>query len=136
MVERIVHDGKLLAIIVRRTFDKDGISFISPDNFPLQLGHIKYPRGHRITPHVHLPVRRHTVGTQEVLIIQKGEIRIDFYSRDKQYLESRKLSEGDIALLADEGHGMTVLKSVKMIEVKNGPFCAGQDKEKFEVKIK
>lgn len=134
MMERITHNDNLLAIIVRKNFDKDGVSFITPNDFSLQLGYMKHPEGYEIKPHMHHPVYRETIGTQEVLIIQEGELRIDFYSVDKQYLESRKLSAGDVILLVSEGHGMTVLKPVKMIEVKNGPFQPEKDKEKFEGK--
>lgn len=133
-VERIIHNNHLLAIIVRKDFNKDGISFITPNDFSLQLGYMKHPRGYEIKPHMHHPLHRETIGTQEVLIIQEGELEIDFYSADKQYLESRKLSAGDVILLISEGHGMTALKPVKMIEVKNGPFRPEEDKEKFEKK--
>jgi len=134
MMEKITHNDNLLAIIIRKNFNKDGISFITPNDFSLQLGYMKHPEGYEIKPHMHHPVYRETIGTQEVLIIQEGELRIDFYSVDKQYLESRTLSAGDAILLIGEGHGMTVLKPVKMIEVKNGPFRPEKDKEKFEGK--
>lgn len=134
MIERITCQDKLLAIIVRKKYSKSGISFITPNDFSLQLGYMKHPEGHKIKPHMHHPVRRETFGTQEVLIIQKGEIRIDFYSFDKEYLESRKLSAGDVILLIGAGHGMTVLKPVSMIEVKNGPYRPEEDKEKFKGK--
>jgi len=134
MIERIMYRDTLLAIIVRKKYSKEGISFITPNDFSLQLGYMKHPKGHQIKPHMHHPLRRETFGTQEVLIIQKGEIRIDFYSLDKKYLESRKLSAGDVILLIGAGHGMTILKPVSMIEVKNGPYRPQQDKEKFEGK--
>ncbi len=134
MIEKIMHKGNLLAIIVRKNFNKKGISFITPDDFYLQLGYMQHSKGHQIKPHMHHPVSRTTIGTKEVLIIQRGELRIDFYSSGKKYLKSRKLLAGDVILLASEGHGMTALKPIKMIEVKNGPFCPEKDKEKFEGK--
>ena len=132
MIEQIMHNGQLLAIIVSKDFHEKGISFITPDDFTLQLGYMNHPADHKIKPHMHQPVRRETVGTQEVLIIQKGVIRFDFYSLDKEYLESKELSTGDVILLVSAGHGMTVLEPVTMIEVKNGPYRQEQDKEKFE----
>ena len=134
MIERIIYNDELLAIIVRKDYKKDGISFITPNDFSLQLGYMTRPQDYEIKPHMHHPVRRETVGTQEVLIIQKGKIRIDFYSFDKKYLETRDLSAGDVILLITAGHGMTVLEPVSMIEVKNGPYRPEQDKEKFEGK--
>ncbi len=132
MIEKVVHKDNLLAIIVKRGHDKDGISFITPNDATLQLGYMNHPKGHKIKPHMHQATYRETVGTQEALIIQKGELRIDFYSPDKEYIESRTLSEGDVILLISAGHGMTALKPVSMIEVKNGPFRPEADKEKFE----
>ncbi len=134
MIEKISHNGDLLAIIVRKNYEKDGISFITPNDFTLQLGYMSHPAGHSIMPHMHNPVKRETVGTQEVLIIQKGAIRIDFYSFDREYLKSRELYAGDVILLISAGHGMTVLDPVTMIEAKNGPYRPEEDKEKFEGK--
>lgn len=132
MIERITHHDSLLAVIIRKDYRKDGISFITPNDFSLQLGYMNHPERHEIKPHMHHPIYRETVGTQEVLIIQKGKIRIDFYSFDKEYLENRELSSGDVILLLSAGHGMTVLEPVSMIEVKNGPYRPQEDKEKFE----
>ncbi len=132
MIERITHHDRFLAVIIRKDYSKDGISFITPNDFSLQLGYMNHPEGHEIKPHMHHPIYRETVGTLEVLIIQKGKIRIDFYSFDKEYLESRELSSGDVILLVDAGHGMTVLEPLSMIEVKNGPYRPQEDKEKFE----
>jgi len=133
-VEKITYGDDLLAIIVRKGHKKNGISFITPNDFSLQLGCMRHPQDYKIKPHMHNPVRRETVGTQEVLIIQKGKLRIDFYSFDKKYLEARELSAGDVILLITAGHGMTVIEPVSMIEVKNGPYRPEQDKEKFEGK--
>ena len=134
MIEHVKHQDQLLAIIVRNEYSKPGISFITPNDFSLQLGYMQHPEGHSIKPHMHHPIRRETIGTQEVLMIQNGELRIDFYSFEKKYLESRTLFAGDAILLITAGHGMTVLKPVRMIEVKNGPYRPEQDKEKFEGK--
>ena len=132
MIEEIKHGDDLLAVIVRKEYHKEGISFITPDEFTLQLGFMNHPDGHKIQPHMHQPVKRETIGTKEVLIIQKGVLRIDFYSFSKEYLESRELSAGDVILLISAGHGMTVVEPVSMIEVKNGPYISEQDKEKFD----
>jgi len=69
-----------------------------------------------------------------VLFIKSGKIRIDFYSFDKVYLESRELAAGDIILLAGAGHGIEVLEETTLVEVKNGPYIDGFDKGRFEGK--
>ncbi|HJZ23225.1 MAG TPA: hypothetical protein VJ201_02110 [Candidatus Babeliales bacterium] len=134
MIETITHKDIVLAIIVYKNYHKDGISFITPNDYTLQLGYMHHPANHEIKPHMHLPVCRETIGTQEVLIIKEGSILIDFYSFEQEYLESRNLSKGDIILLINAGHGMTILEPTTMIEVKNGPYSPDEDKKKFEGK--
>ncbi len=134
MIETITCDGQTIAIIVRRDYEVDGIKFLSPTDFPLQLGHMTRQAGYQVIPHIHNPVQRHTVGTQEVLFIKKGRIKIDFYAFDQSFLESRELTTGDLILLAGAGHGIEMLESSTIVEVKNGPFIEGADKGRFEGK--
>jgi hypothetical protein len=133
-IETIKCDGEVIAIIVYRDYHVDGIKFLSPDSFSLQLGHMSRPAGHQVVPHIHNPVHRHTIGTQEVLFIKKGVIRVDFYAFDQRYLDSRKLSAGDLIMLAGAGHGIEVLEDASIVEVKNGPFVKDADKGRFDGK--
>lgn len=134
MIDTIRCDGQTIAIIVYRDFHVDGIKFVSPNEFSLQLGHMYRPAGYQVVPHIHNPVERHTVGTQEVLFVKSGVIRVDFYAFDQNYLESRQLSAGDLILLAGAGHGIEVIEDATIVEVKNGPFIEGADKGRFESK--
>jgi hypothetical protein len=131
MPESIMHAGSIIAIIVRRDYEVNGINFLSPNDFSLQLGYMKRPQGYQVIPHVHNPVQRQTIGTQEVLFIRQGRIRIDFYSFEENYLESRELSEGDLVLFAGAGHGIEILQEASILEVKNGPYIEGADKGRF-----
>jgi hypothetical protein len=132
MVETILHGGVALAIIVRRDFDKDGIHFFTPNDFSQQLAYMKHPSGKIIQPHVHNPVKRDVHFTKEVLFIKKGKLRVDFYTNDQLYLESRALEAGDVILLSEGGHGFEVLEDLEMFEVKQGPYAGDMDKTRFE----
>ena len=134
MIEKIVHDNTVIAIIVYKNYQTEGIKFLSPAEFGLQLGFMQRQAGYQVVPHIHNPVHRHSIGTQEVLFIKSGVIRIDFYSYEEVYLESRELSAGDFILLAGAGHGIEVLEDATIVEVKNGPFIEGADKGRFEGK--
>jgi hypothetical protein len=76
-------------------------------------------------------VSREVYYTQEVLLLRKGKLRVDFYDRDQRYLESRILVGGDVILLIEGGHGFEVLEEVEMVEVKQGPYLQDQDKTRF-----
>ncbi len=131
-IERVKYKNEILAIIVRRDFSQAGIHFLTPDGFSQQLGYMKHPVGKVIQPHVHTPVRRALTYTQEVLFIKRGKLRVDFYTKAQEYLESRILEAGDVILLASAGHGFDVLEELEMFEVKQGPYIEQADKVRFE----
>ncbi len=132
MIETIKHIDQTIGIIIRSTFQKEGIEFFTPDMFSQQLGYMNRPAGYTIEPHVHNPVERAVVWTQEVLFIKSGKVRVDFFTDGRHYLESRVVSTGDVILLAAGGHGFEMLEPTEMIEVKQGPYCGDQDKTRFE----
>ena len=125
-------DGILLALIVRHNYDKNGISFFTPDDFSQQLAFMHHPAGHVILPHVHNEVKREVLYTKEVLVIKKGKMRCDFYSDNKEYLKSEIVETGDVILLANGGHGFECLEETEMFEIKQGPYAGENDKTRFE----
>lgn len=135
MIDRISHRGQELALIVRAGFHKDGIEFFTPGSYSQQIGYMNRPAGYVIPPHVHNPVAREVHYTNEVLFIRSGRLRVDFYSADREYLESTILNTGDVILLAHGGHGFEMLEPTEIIEVKQGPYAGDQDKARFEVSL-
>ena len=130
-IETIKCGDIVLAMIVHSTFSSPGIHFFTPGEYSQQLGCMSHPAGKVIEPHVHNPVVREVHYTQEVLFIRKGKLRVDFYDNERNYLESRILSGGDVILLIEGGHGFEVLEDVEMIEVKQGPYVGDRDKTRF-----
>jgi mannose-6-phosphate isomerase-like protein (cupin superfamily) len=131
MIERIENNGVLLAVIIRHDFSKPGIQFFTPDDFSQQLAYMQHPAGKIIPPHVHNPVQREVFYTQEVLLLKRGRLRVDFYNEDRNYLESRILETGDVILLASGGHGFEAIEEIEMIEIKQGPYAGDADKTRF-----
>ncbi|WP_299522900.1 hypothetical protein [Winogradskyella sp.] len=132
MIEEIKNGEALLAIIISSKFEKDGITFFTPNSFSQQLGYMKREKNYVIEPHVHNPVRREVVWTQEVLFIKSGKVRVDFYDDAKAYLLSKVIEKGDIILLASGGHGFEMLEESEIIEVKQGPYSGDKDKTLFK----
>ena len=132
MLEQITHNDQILAIIIKANYQKEGISFFTPDTFSQQLGYMNRPVDYVIPPHVHNVVERKVELTQEVLYVKHGKVRVDFYDDNRSYLESRIITTGDVILLAHGGHGFKMLEQTEMIEIKQGPFCGEMDKVRFE----
>jgi len=132
MIEEIVYDNRLMAIIVSYKYNEDGIHFFTPGDFSQQLAFMHHKEGIKISPHVHNPVKREVHYTKEVLIIRKGKLRVDFYSEERIYLRSRILETGDVILLSEGGHGFEILEETEMYEIKQGPYAGDNDKTRFE----
>lgn len=131
MIEQLVHQNVLLAIIIKNNHYQPGIEFFTPDEFSQQLAYMSRPKGHIIEPHIHKHVERKVVLTQEVLLIKSGKVRVDFYDNKQNYVDERILGKGDVILLAAGGHGFEILDDAEIIEIKQGPYVAEEDKIRF-----
>ncbi|MBN2964463.1 hypothetical protein JWV37_06705 [Sulfurospirillum sp. T05] len=132
MIKTIIHNTQQLAIIIKNRYQKDGVEFFTPSDYSQQLAYMSHKKGKKIDAHIHNRVSRDVYLTQEVLVIRKGKLRVDFYSQEKAYLESVVLESGDVILLASGGHGFEVLEDLEMIEIKQGPYLGDEDKTRFE----
>lgn len=134
MIENITHEGKTLAIIIRHSYAKPGITFCTPDDFSQQLAYMNHPQGKVIQPHVHNIVKREVLYTKEVLVIKSGKVRTDFYTESQDFVTSAVLETGDVILLASGGHGFEMLEDTEMYEIKQGPYAGENDKTRFDKK--
>lgn len=132
MIETIEIDNRIFAIIIRKDHHGEGIQFLTEEDYSQQLAYMHHPSGKIIDAHVHNFEKRNVVHTQEVLVIRKGILRVDFYRDDHSYVESYLLKTGDIILLAAGGHGFEVIEEVEMVEIKQGPYLGDRDKSRFQ----
>ena len=133
MIEKVLHENKLFALIVRSKFrKKSGINFFTPTNTTQQFGFMKHKKNHFIKPHKHNKRLTRILRSTEVILLLKGTLRADFYNNNNKYLLSKIINEGDIIMLIHGGHGFKVLKNIEMIEVKQGPYYLASDKVRFK----
>jgi len=132
MIEQIQHDKQLISIIIRANYKSKDIEFFTPSDFSQQLAYMNRKKDYVIPPHVHNAINRKVSYTQEVLFIKSGKVRVDYFSNDKNYLESRILNQGDVVLLSGGGHGFYMCEDSEIIEVKQGPYAGDQDKTRFD----
>jgi len=131
-LEIIKNKEDILAIIIYKNYSSPGVNFFSPVDFPQQIGFIAHKTGKVIESHTHKIIKREISLTQEVLIIKKGMIRVDFYDSKRKFFASRILKTGDVILLSGiGGHGYKVLNDIRMIEIKQGPYLGKNDKVRF-----
>jgi len=131
MIKRIQSDGVEIAIIISGSFKCDGVKFVTDTSYSQQLAYMNRPTGEYIRPHYHNINERSVQLTQEVLVIRKGRLRVDFYSPEQNYIGSEELGAGDVLMLTAGGHAFKMIEPVEMVEIKQGPYAGLNDKTIF-----
>lgn len=129
MIEKITENGKIIAIVVRDGFNPDGVNFITPEDFPLQMGISSYKKGAILKAHTHLQRRRLITETHEMVHIQAGKVELYLFDSNGKKLRTLLLAEGDTIYFSAGGHGWKTLEDSKIIEIKQGPYL-GLEKDK------
>lgn len=122
----------LYALIIKkkRRFIKSGVDFITKEQDLFQLGFLNHKKNHHIQSHIHLKKPRIISYCTEVLLIEKGKVKIKFFDHNNFDLKKDKtLSKGDIIILFQGGHGFKILEKTQIIEIKQGPYVEGKDKK-------
>ncbi len=130
-LEHYYYNSNLYSIVLRSDFESSSITFFTEDTFSQQLGYLPHKKGSIIKPHVHCLNKREVQFTNEVLLIKKGSVKLNFYNREKEFIGTVSLKSGDVVLLCDGGHGFEIQEDTVMIEIKQGPYTGIDDKERF-----
>jgi hypothetical protein len=131
MVETILHNDLIAAIVIHSLYKKQGIEFFTPSHFSQQLGYMNRPKGYKVQCHTHKIVERTVSLTQEVLFLKAGKVKISLYNNEHKFIKDVILKTGDIILLASGGHALEMLEESELIEVKQGPYNNDDDKVSF-----
>ncbi len=124
-------NNNLLAQIIRFKEIKKDKNFVTSNDDELQLGSFNLSKGTEIKRHIHPNQKREINITTEVIVVISGEIQVDLYDNDYDFVKSVNVFEGDAISLVGGGHGLTVKKNTKFIEVKQGPYTDSEDKIRF-----
>jgi hypothetical protein len=131
VIETIASGGVTLAYIARGGPPPSETTFFTPDDCPLQVGRVVYGAGGEIARHIHLPLERRVNGTPEVLFVERGRCEVDVYDAHRSVVTTRELRTGDILIAVGGGHGFRVLEDTILLEIKQGPYPGGSEKERF-----
>jgi hypothetical protein len=56
---------------------------------------------------------------------------MDVYDDDQRLVATHELVEGDVMVMVAGGHGFRMLEDTVLLEIKQGPYHPGADKERF-----
>lgn len=134
MIKKIMHNGEVIAIVFKEEPNdvKGGINFFTSPENSLQTGILNHPKDHIIPPHIHNKVERRIVDTQEMLYLERGKMKVSFYTEENKKIGEETMVPGNLVLLMKKGHGFEMLEDSKLVYVKQGPYVNKEtDKKVF-----
>jgi hypothetical protein len=131
MTYKEIRDKKILyAFIIKKDFSKQGLTFLTPDSYALQLGFWHLDDGTHLKSHICIQSKKIIERTQELIHVLAGRVKVSIYKKNGELVESFTAEEGDTVFHANGGHGYKILENgTKVIEIKNGPFTRAENKQ-------
>ncbi len=129
----IIREGSVIyAIVVRQNVRSEGkYNFLTPEDFPFQLGANFYASGEPIRRHFHPDKAVNLRTVNEFIVVSRGKLKVSIYNDDQQVIREEVMNTGDMILLTAGGHGFEVLEDTSIVEVKQGPYAGTEDKTFF-----
>lgn len=111
--------------------ERDTKAHLTDDEFPLQVILLNRDPGATTKAHYHSVERHPNLPTRhQVLLCQRGAVRVGVYTLDGEHLADVRLGAGDLILMC-EGHEVEFLeRGTKLIEIKQGPFPETDERDK------
>ncbi len=129
-IRTIEKDGEIYAKIFSSDIEtENGMKFVTEDEDPLQVGVFERESGYEVVPHRHVSRNLSLSDVGEFLLIQKGEVTVTVFDEDWGEIESVTVGTGGCIVFLRGGHGLTMNKNARILEVKQGPY-PGRDAEK------
>jgi len=134
MIEVIEHQGTRYAEVLRAGTKVEKTRFFSPAGSSLQFGLLAHGAGFVEPAHIHHPAKREIRDLQQMFVVQRGVVAVDFFGPGGRKVAEVTLRTGDGILLVDGAHSVRVLEDMQCISVKQGPFL-GAENDKKEIQV-
>ena len=132
MFRDICHKDILVCQFFDLNLANDGC-FPTSAECQFQFGYGVVKQDTDIVAHMHKRVERVINSTPEFLYVVVGEMTVDIYDEEEEYIETTVLSCNQALLQYVGGHKIAIRKGTKYFEIKQGPyFGRGTDKYNLE----
>ena len=133
-VETIEHAGITYAEVIRADTQVPVTKFFSPAHSSFQFGLLAHEAGFVEPAHYHKPVERIISDLQQMFVVQRGVVAVDFFDEQGNRFQEVILRAGDGIVLIHGIHSVRVLEDMQCISVKQGPFL-GAENDKVEMEV-
>jgi hypothetical protein len=132
--EIIEHDGVRFAEVIRSGACASTTTFYSRPESSFQFGLLAHEAGFVEPAHVHKPLLREIRDLQQMLVVQRGVVAVDFFDGNGRKVAEVVLRVGDAINLVHGAHALRSLEGMQCVSVKQGPFL-GADNDKVDIKV-
>ena len=133
-IEIVELNGTKYAEIIWSGTEVKETRFFSPADSSLQFGLLAHEAGFVEAPHYHKLVARTINDLQQMFVVQRGVVAVDFFDEDGKCFREVTLGAGDGILLIHGTHSVRVLEDMQCISIKQGPFL-GAENDKINVEV-
>jgi hypothetical protein len=133
-VEIVERDGIRYAEIIWAGTQVPITQFFSPADSSFQFGLLAHKAGFVELPHFHKAVRREINDLQQMFVVQRGVVAVQFFTQQGELFREIVLKTGDAILLMDGIHAVRAIEDFQCISVKQGPFL-GAENDKINVEV-
>jgi len=133
-VETVEHNGTKYAVIIWAGTEVKETKFFSPANSSFQFGLLAHEAGFVEPAHYHKPVERVISDLQQMFVVQRGVVAVEFFDEHGRMFREVVLHSGDGIVLIHGTHAVRVIEDMQCISVKQGPFL-GPENDKIDVEV-
>lgn len=131
MIKVIQQNNEIYAKIIRANYQTQDTEFFTDDSDEIQFGVITYSKNHRTGAHCHNVSSKKTTQVDEILMVQQGSARVDFYNSKGEYIVSSEIFQGDTLIIFKGGHNIIFYENTKVYAIKKGAY--NKDKNKTRI---
>ncbi|MBQ2984039.1 MAG: hypothetical protein IJD57_04515 [Candidatus Gastranaerophilales bacterium] len=115
MEKLITQNNILYAKVIRNIDDLSSDVVFSEENDSIQLSLKTYSQNEKTGAHFHNSYNEKTTRTDEIMLVQKGKIRVDFYNEIGAYIKSVYAQKGDVIIAYKGGHNVVIVEEAKIL---------------------
>jgi hypothetical protein len=133
--EAIEHGGVRFAEVIWAGSTAEITQFCSPATSSMQFGLLAHAAGFIEPAHYHKPIERKIKDLQQMFFVQKGKVKVKFFTPEGKMFRDVLLQVGDAILLMDGAHSVETVEDMQCVSVKQGPFY-GDENDKINIEAK
>ena len=126
MEPKLISDHhEVLAIIFPKGLTAEGVRFLTPEDYLLQVGLLEHKNGRQVPPHRHrdLVDIPNTHKSQEFIYVVGGQgILVKIFNDAWEEIDQATLAAGDSILFVSGGHSLDIPPGCRLLEIKSGPY--------------